>query len=49
MLVGAGLNGESLTLGPVNLEQKDASEYHTRLKHSYETISATLKMLHSAE
>lgn len=49
VLVGAGLNGESLTLQTVNLEQKDASEYHTRLKRSYETISATLKMLHSAE
>lgn len=49
VLVGAGLNGDSLTLQPVNIEPKDASEYHTRLKRSYETISATLNMLHSAE
>ncbi len=49
VLVGAGLNGESLTLMPVNPEQKEASEYHTRLKQSYHIISATLKMLHSVE
>lgn len=49
VLIGAGVNGESLTLQPVNIEKKDTSEFHTRLKHSYEIISATLKMLHSAE
>ena len=44
---GVALKGDTVKLASVGWKEKDTSEFHTRLKRSYDIISETLLMLHS--